>query len=83
MVSIVRVKVGKYTYLYESESYRNKNGESRNHRKIIGKIDPVTGRYIFKQDYLDRMASAGNPVETQPTESSFSEEDIRLSTVRN
>ena len=55
MSSIVQVKVGKYTYLYESESYRNENGEPRNNRKIIGKVDPATGRYIFKQEYLERM----------------------------
>jgi transposase len=93
MSSIIRVKVGKYTYLYESESYRNENGEPRNKRKIIGKVDPVTGEYIFKQEYLDRMSTDGKPIETQPierplietppNEAFFSEEDIRHSTVLN
>jgi transposase len=89
MNSIVRVKVGKHTYLYESKSYRNEDGEPRNKRKIIGKVDPVTGRSIFKPDYLDRMNLDRNIVENrdtleaQPTEVLFSEDDIRSSTIRN
>ena len=89
MSSIVRVKVGKYTYLYESKSYRNENGEPRNTRKIIGKVDPITGRFIFKPDYLDRMnldrdlVENRDTIETQPTEVLFSEDDIRSSTIRN
>ena len=95
----MRVKVGKYTYLYESESYRNENGEPRNNRKLIGKVDPATGKYIFKQEYLDRTTTDGKPstttdgqpstttdgkpIKAQPNGASFSEEDIRLSTVLN
>lgn len=43
MSSIVRNKVGRYTYLCESESYRNEEGRPRNRRVLIGRIDPRTG----------------------------------------
>ena len=51
MSSIVKVKVGKNTYLYESVSYRDENGDPRNNRKLIGKINPNTGQRVFKQEY--------------------------------
>jgi len=83
MASIVPVKVGNNTYLYESISYRNENGEPRNKRKPIGKIDSVTGRHIYKQEYLDRMEAEGHQIQTQPIEASFSADDIRRSTIRD
>jgi len=42
MSAIITSKSGNYTYLYESESYRDENGKVRNRRKIVGKVDPVT-----------------------------------------
>ena len=54
MSSIINQKVGKHTYLYESVSYRNEKKEPRNKRKIIGKIDPATGKPIFKTEFLER-----------------------------
>ena len=51
MSSLVRQKVGKHTYLYESESYRE-NGKVRNRRKCVGKIDPATGNHIYKPEYI-------------------------------
>ena len=36
-------KVGRYQYIYLAEGYRNENGQPRQKRKPIGKIDPVTG----------------------------------------
>jgi len=59
MASIVRVKVGKHLYLYESFSFRNKEGKPRNHRKPVGKVDQKTGEYIYKQEYIDRKKSEG------------------------
>lgn len=48
-MSIVKVynkKVG-VTYVYESESYWDKEKKQpRNRRKLIGKIDPVTGEIV-------------------------------------
>jgi len=87
MSSIVPVKVGKYTYLYESTSYRDENGQPRNKRKSIGKIDPKTGEYVYKPEYLERIASAGTPVEVSPEavqpEPSFSVNDIQQSSIRD
>jgi hypothetical protein len=46
MSSIVKQKVGNHIYMYESTSYRNKDGKPRNIRISIGKIDPRTGNPI-------------------------------------
>ena len=83
MASIVPVKVGKYTYLYESKSYRDEQGKPQNNRKPVGKIDPVTGHHIYKPEYLERMAADGQPISTHSTKDSFSMDDIRHSTIRD
>ena len=83
MASIVPVTVGKHTYLYESISYRNENGEPRNSRKCIGKLDPVTGRHVYKPAYLERMVAEGQPVEIICRTESFTVEDIFRSTIRD
>ncbi|MDR3211431.1 MAG: IS1634 family transposase [Planctomycetota bacterium] len=82
MSSIVEVRVGKYTYLYESESYRNAKGEARNKRKLIGKIDPKTGRRRFKPEYIERMKAGGVVIESDPADLQFSADAIRNSTLR-
>lgn len=82
MSSIVRQKVGKHIYLYESESYRNKEGKPRNKRVSIGKIDPKTGNPVYKQEYLQRMMDAGTPVEQISSEQNFSINDIKKSTLK-
>lgn len=48
-MSIVKVynKKAKVTYVYESESYWDKEKQQpRNRRKLIGKIDPATGEIV-------------------------------------
>ena len=82
MGSIVRVKVGGNTYLYESVSYRNPEGKPRNKRELIGKIDPATGQAVYKPGYLDRMAASGNPIAAAPP-ASFTAEDISRSAIRD
>ena len=72
MSYIIENKSGKYTYLYECESWRDKNGKVVGRRKIIGKIDPVTGEKHFKPEYVERMKSAGIPVKIPATEKVFS-----------
>ena len=57
MSCIVKQKVGNHIYLYESISYRNKDGKPRNKRTPIGKIDLITGQPKYKPEYLDRMAA--------------------------
>ncbi len=73
MSSIVKHKVGKYTYLYESISFRNEDGQPRNKRITIGRIDPITGQPIYKPEYLERMVKAGTPVDINL---SFTKSDI-------
>jgi transposase len=68
MSCITKQHVGKYTYLYESTSYRDEKGRPRNHKKRIGKIDPYTGETIYTEEYLARMEDAGRPVKQEPRE---------------
>jgi transposase len=63
MVSITRQNVGRYTYLYESESYWDKEKKRPDNKKtLIGKIDLLTGDPVYKQEYLDKLASAGESI---------------------
>ena len=82
MSSIIKQKVGGKTYLYESVSYRNAEGKPRNRRKLIGKINSVTGQAVYKREYLDRMASSGHPIAVTPP-ASFTAEDICRSCIRD
>ena len=52
--SITKQRIGKYTYLYESVSYRDDLGRPRNYKTKIGKIDPDTGETIYSSGYLAR-----------------------------
>ncbi|MCK5132919.1 MAG: hypothetical protein KAR40_12290, partial [Candidatus Sabulitectum sp.] len=81
MASIVRQKVGNHTYLYESVSFRNKEGKPRNRRVSIGKIDKKTGMPVYKQDYIDRMKAKGIIVESAECLPVYSVEDVRRSTI--
>ena len=83
MSSIVQQKNGDKIYLYESVSYRNEEGNPRNRRVPIGKIDPVTGHPIYKPEYLARMADMGTPIDTSATDTMFSIADIRASTIKD
>ena len=57
MTCITRQHIGKYTYLYESTSYRDQQGQPRNKKVRIGKIDPETGETIYDASYLEREKS--------------------------
>lgn len=48
-------KVGIYRYIYLAEAYRDKNGQPRQNRRVIGKIDPITGQKIYKPEYLEEL----------------------------
>ena len=82
MSSIVEAKVGNHTYLYESVSFRDENGKPRNRRASIGKVDPKTGRHVYKPEYIERRRLEGSPVEIDPQDRRYSEEDIRRSSIR-
>ena len=81
MSYVIANRSGKYTYLYECESWRDKDGKVVGKRKVIGKIDPVTGEKHYKPEYVERMKSVGNPVETPNTKKVFSLEDVKKSSV--
>ena len=83
MSYVIEQKVGKYTYMYECTAYRDHNGNPRNKRVIIGKIDLKTGLPVYKSEYLERMREAGTPVKIPSTEKIFLTEDIKQSTVRD
>ena len=64
MASITRQNVGKYTYLYESESYWDTtNKRPDNHKTRIGKIDLRTGEPVYVQEYLEQLAAQGESTE--------------------
>ena len=58
-------KVGRHQYIYLAEGYRNENGQPRQKRRPIGKIDPVTKQKVYKPEYLAQLhrngAQSGNP----------------------
>ena len=83
MAYIAQQKVGKHTYLYECVAYRNENGQPRNKRKPVGKIDPVTGNPVYKPEYLARMAAEGRPIEISPPSESFTVADIMRSSIKD
>jgi len=76
MACITKQHIGDRTYLYESESFRDINGKPRNRKRAIGKIDPATGKIIYKQAYLDRMRAAGTPVEIADTQTYISQNQL-------
>ena len=64
MSSITRQNIGKYTYIYESESYWDTtNKRPDNNKTRIGKIDRRTGEPVYVQEYLDRLAARGESTE--------------------
>jgi transposase len=83
MSYVIEQKIGKYTYLYECTAYRDHDGNPRNKRVIIGKIDLKTGLPVYKPEYLERMREAGTPMEIPSTEKIFSMKDIKQSSVRD
>lgn len=76
-------RVGQYQYIYLADGYRNNEGQVRQKRRSIGKINPQTGQKVYKPEYLEELRLAGQPVEIPATEKMFSVEDIRRSSVRS
>jgi len=81
MSSIVRNKIGKYTYLYESESYRDENGKPQTRKVSIGKLDPKTGNPVYKLEYLSRITGTDKQPDLS-NEKLYSENDIKGSEIR-
>jgi len=80
MSSIIESKSGKNIYLYESESYRE-NGKVKNRRKIVGKVDAVTGRRIFKPEYIEEKG-IGAFDDTAEHTKIYSVSDIKQSVIK-
>lgn len=76
-------KVGQYQYIYLAEGFRNKDGQVRQKRRPIGKINPKTGQKVYKPEYLEELRLSGKVVKIPSTEKIFSIEDIRKSSVRS
>lgn len=75
MTCITRQHIGKYTYLYESTSYRDEKGKPRNKKVRIGKLDPATGQAIYDASYLERQKDeTKDDVGQQPTPTTSEEE---------
>ena len=79
MSAIIKCKSGKYTYLYESNSYRDKNGNPRSKRICIGRIDPVNGEEVFNPEYIERVLGTDKQPKISGSERLFSINDIKTS----
>jgi len=82
MSSIIKETIKGHIYLYESESYRDKNGQPRSKRILIGKIDPETGNPIYKNEYIERMNAEGKPIMDEQYEKRYSEDDVKKSVIK-
>jgi transposase len=74
------MKVGKHIYIYEVCGFRDANGNSRNKKHPVGKIDPRSGEPVYKPEYIAKMADAGSPVKLSPRP--FEIADIRQSAIK-
>ena len=52
VVSITKQRIGKYTYLYQSQSYRDQQGRPRNKKTKIATINPNTNQTTYTPQYL-------------------------------
>ena len=78
MSSIVTNKIGKYTYIYESESFRDERGKPQTKKTPIGKIDHKTGQPVYRPEYLERVQGTDRQPNI-PDKHLFSVEDITQS----
>lgn len=63
MASVTKQNIGKYTYLYESESFWDKKNKRPDNNKVkIGKIDLLSGEPVYKQEYLDKLVASGESI---------------------
>jgi len=70
-MSVVKVhnKARNITYVYESVSYWDKElKQPRSHRKLIGRIDPVTGDIVPTRK---RKSSSSNPISSSHSDTDY------------
>lgn len=83
MSYVTKQKVGKHTYLIECTGYRNEEKKSRNKRRYVGKIDPKTGKEVYKEWYIEECKGK-DIILVNPTDiPEFSVDDILKSDVRS
>jgi hypothetical protein len=82
MSCLSRMKVGNHIHIYEVSGYRDSNGKPRNTKHPVGKVDPETGREIFKPDFIPKLAQYGRTPPAQHHQT-FSVRDPQTSTVRD
>ena len=77
-------RVGKYQYIFLATGYRSQDGKVRQKRIPIGKVDPETGRKIYKPEYLAQSQNVKTEADSPlHNENIFSSEDVRKSIVRS
>lgn len=74
-------KVGEYQYIYLAEGYRNEDGNPRQKRRSIGKINLETGAKVYKPEYLAELRQQGVILAVSNIEEMFTLEDIHKSEV--
>lgn len=63
MSSITKQRVGRHTYLYESESFWDADKKRPDNKKTcIGKIDILTNEPVYKKEFIDKLAAKGESV---------------------
>ena len=66
MASITKQRIGKYTYLYESTSFRDEQGRPRNKKVKIGKIDQDTGEPVYTPEYALKLGIEQTKLSSEP-----------------
>jgi hypothetical protein len=79
------MKVRNHIYIYEVSGYRDSNGKPGNKKHPVGKVDPETGREIFKPDFIPKLAQYGKsaPAHNDGEKGIFHIRDVKTSTVLN
>ncbi|GHU74385.1 hypothetical protein FACS1894188_02430 [Clostridia bacterium] len=79
MSSIIKSRSGNYTYLYESTSYRNENGQPRSKRVCALRIYPVTGTEVYYPEYIERTLGTDKQPKICDNDKFYSTNDIKAS----
>jgi hypothetical protein len=66
MASITKQRMGKYTYLNESTSFRDEKRRPRNKKVKIGKIDPYTGETVYTPEYALKLGIEQTKLSSEP-----------------
>jgi transposase len=76
----IKKKIGNSTYIYESISFRDEDGEPRSKRILVGKLDSE-GQPQYKPEYIERRIQEGRPL-ILPEKSIFTANEVKQSTIK-